>query len=387
MRFLQPKVLYTNISPAIEDGILITEDDGTIVEILSSAESISPEKIEKIEGSLCPGFVNTHCHLELAHLKGRLTEGKGLPEFIREILAKRDVDNSNLFPAIEAADKEMWKGGIVAVGDISNRADTINAKRKSKIFYHTFIELFDIFPEQADEHYANGKKLRDEYTAAGLSCALVPHAPYTVSEKLFHLIDSDKQSAQSVLSIHNQETASENEFFSSNSGTMFELMARVNKNLPGQCAKAESSLRFTLDQLKHFKSLLLVHNTCTRKEDVEFVVKNFSNIYWAFCVNANLYIENQIPPIEMLESLGAKITLGTDSYASNWSLSIIDEINAFLKNIPHLKLENLLRYASLNGAKFLGIEDTFGSFEKGKKPGIVCLTSGTNYLLKANRLL
>jgi cytosine/adenosine deaminase-related metal-dependent hydrolase len=90
-------------------------------------------------------------------------------------------------------------------------------------------------------------------------------------------------------------------------------------------------------------------------------------------VNANQYIEDAIPPIEMLRSSGCNIVLGTDSLASNWSLSILDEMKTIRKYFPQIPLEEMLAWATLNGATALGMERTLGSFEKGKKPGVVLL--------------
>ena len=96
---------------------------------------------------------------------------------------------------------------------------------------------------------------------------------------------------------------------------------------------------------------------------------NFSkNIYWALCPNANLYIENRQPSYNLF--LNEKCTIGTDSLASNWSLSILDELKTIVNHSPQLPLELLIKWATFNGAEFLGITHQFGSIEKGKKPGI-----------------
>ena len=70
---------------------------------------------------------------------------------------------------------------------------------------------------------------------------------------------------------------------------------------------------------------------------------------------------------------GANIVLGTDSYSSNWQLSIAAEIRTIRKNIPEIPLQTILQWATINGAKALDRADVLGSFEKGKKPGVVLL--------------
>jgi cytosine/adenosine deaminase-related metal-dependent hydrolase len=105
-------------------------------------------------------------------------------------------------------------------------------------------------------------------------------------------------------------------------------------------------------------------------------------LFWCFCVNANLYIENKTPNVNLFTSNNCAITLGTDSYASNWSLSIFDEIKTLYKHFPQIEWNDLLTYATLNGAKFLGIENKFGSIEKGKTPGLNLISDDFNSVRK-----
>ncbi|HEU0063840.1 MAG TPA: amidohydrolase family protein, partial [Flavisolibacter sp.] len=89
------------------------------------------------------------------------------------------------------------------------------------------------------------------------------------------------------------------------------------------------------------------------------------------CPNANLYIENKLPSIDVINSKTDAIVLGTDSLASNWTLSILDEIITIQKNFPGIELKELLKWATSNGAKALQMDKELGSFEKGKKPGVI----------------
>ena len=67
------------------------------------------------------------------------------------------------------------------------------------------------------------------------------------------------------------------------------------------------------------------------------------------------------------------MVLGTDSLASNWSLNLLDEIKTIRKHFPNIPLEEILQWATLNGAAALGMQDVLGSFEKGKKPGVLLM--------------
>ena len=115
---------------------------------------------------------------------------------------------------------------------------------------------------------------------------------------------------------------------------------------------------------------LLVHNTIATEWDAEWAEDIHPNLFWCFCPNANLFIEDRMPDIPMLMKHVQYITIGTDSLASNHGLSILEELISIQNKFPEIKTNDLLRWGTLYGAKFLGIDDRFGSFDKGKKPGV-----------------
>lgn len=116
---------------------------------------------------------------------------------------------------------------------------------------------------------------------------------------------------------------------------------------------------------------------------IEYARQNLSGLHFCLCVNANLYIENSLPPIKKLMDAGAHIVLGTDSYSSNQQLSIAAEIRSIRQHYPMVPIETILQWATLNGASALGRSDELGSFEKGKFPGVVLLDQD----LEARRLV
>lgn len=124
----------------------------------------------------------------------------------------------------------------------------------------------------------------------------------------------------------------------------------------------------------------MVHNVFTSEQDIQFSTSLFdqyeASLYFCLCPKANLYISNRLPDIDMLRQYKVNIVLGTDSLASNDTLCIFEEIKTISKNFPSIKLTEMLRWATINGAKALKIDDQFGSFEIGKKPGVVLIDDG-----------
>jgi cytosine/adenosine deaminase-related metal-dependent hydrolase len=158
---------------------------------------------------------------------------------------------------------------------------------------------------------------------------------------------------------------------------MYELM-KIDHSFFKPSGK--SSLQNYFERLNTAKQKILVHNTFTKERDIEYAIRNTqsanpdsSDLSWCLCVNANQYIEKALPPVDLLRKHNALIVLGTDSLASNWSLSILDEIKTIYRHFPHIALEEILQWATLNGAKALQMDDQLGSFEKGKNPGVVLI--------------
>lgn len=368
--YLSASCIYPVSSPPLQNGVIAVDQEGTILELISAeaARARNLENIRQLDGILIPGLVNTHMHLELSHLKDKLSEATGLPGFVRQIMQQRSAAEAEIQTAMEIADAEMYENGIVAAGDISNQFISRSVKLQSAIQYHTFVETMGFNPSMADTIMENAKKLLQDFAPLGAS--LAPHAPYSVSRPLFDLISREPADC---ITIHNQETAEENRFFQEKSGHFIELYEFLGLDISFFQATNCSSLRYFLPLLPAEKRILLVHNTFTNSQDIKFAMASGKDIYWCLCPNANLFIENRLPDVNLFRQAGMKVTLGTDSLASNHQLSILEEMKT-LHRSAEVPFDELLKWATWNGAEFLGLQGELGSFEPGKKPGINLLT-------------
>lgn len=368
MRFLTADTIYPISSAPLSGKVLVVGSDGSISAIID-AGTIDSGKVEHYEGFICPGFVNTHCHLELSYMKGTIDPGGGLHHFIKEVEKLKKPADEAIAGATADADQEMHRKGIVAVGDICNTSHTFKLKERSPLYYHNFLEVYAFDPARAQAAFDKGLQLRQLLPAGG-PCAIVPHAPYSVSAGLLELIAQYALKHNSILSMHNQETPDEDRFFLEKKGSILERLQYFGIDTSRWEAPGTTSLRYVLPRLPAANKLLLVHNTFTPQADVHFAQGHHKNLYWCLCPNANLFIEECLPDIDMLRKNNCRITLGTDSYASNRSLNILDEIRTIQKQYPALPLEELLKWATWNGAEFLQIQAQFGSIEINKRPGL-----------------
>lgn len=351
--------------------VLVLDEQGTVLDILNRADA--GDNVQLLDGMLCPGFVNTHCHLELSHMQGVIPEKTGLPTFLTTVMTQRGTFAVDPTAAMEAAATAMWQEGIAAVGDICNTTTTLPLKQNSPLYYHSFIECMGFIPAAANQRLAQSQEVYQQFRALnGLrhNSSLVPHAPYSVSAVLFELLAGLQNNTP--LSIHNQECAAENELYLYKTGAFLDFYQRFGMDISGFTAPQTSSLQACLPYLAN-SPLLLVHNTFSDAEDIQAALQRAQPVYWCLCPLANLYIEGRLPDIMLLRRLGATLTLGTDSLASNHRLSIWAEIQAIQAQFPGIPLAELLQWATLNGARALGIEGRYGSFEKGKQPGVVVI--------------
>ena len=361
------------------DKVLITDETGRVQDIVPVLEA--GDDVQTFSGILSPGLINCHCHLELSHLKNVIPPHTGLIDFLCSVVTKRDFAPELIQQEIIKAEKEMYDNGIVAVGDIGNTADTTEVKSKSRIRWQNFVEVLSFTDEKADENIEHYKKVAQTFenqkakVKSQNRTSLVPHAPYSISPKTFKLIN--ELTKDQVISIHNQEHPSEDVLYKTGGGDYLKLFKIFGIDKSPFPVTGLSSIQSVLPHFNNGQTILLIHNTFMPEEDVvfakEYAEANGLKLIWCLCVNANLYIENKIPPIEMLLKHNCPIVLGTDSYSSNWQLSVAKEIQAIKNHFASLSLETILQWATINGAKALQWDDELGSFEKGKKPGVVLI--------------
>ena len=351
------------------NSVLITTSEGVIEDIVPKSEA--GEDIQQLTGILSPGFINCHCHLELSHMKGAIPEKTGLVDFVFAIIRDRHYSEESILAAIDKAESEMIANGIVAVGDICNNILTIPQKIKGNLYYHNFIEASGFLPQLAVERFQRAVNIYNEYTkhSPEISNSTVPHAPYSVSEVLWEKIIGFP--GNKLMTIHNQETEDENQFFQEKQGKFTERYDRLKMDISFFHAPGTTSLRHYLSKFPASQSLILVHNVCTGYDDIQYSRQSETPIHWCLCPNANEYITGELPDISLLREQHCNIVLGTDSLASNHQLNILSEIQTIKKHYPSIPLQEYLQWATINGAKALQLDHLLGSFEKGKKPGIL----------------
>lgn len=354
--------IYTGVSEPIKNGTVVVDSEGKIC-------SVHNERLDDAQffsGIICPGFINVHAHIELSYAKGKIPKGGGIDLFIHQLEElKRKTSQDEKTEAITDAILQMQGDGIVAVGDILNTTDSIEAKNQSDLFFYNFIEIYGSQTKDA-LHIWDG--VLGLYSKISDPKNIVPHAPYSLSRTLFQKV-RDFQKDNSTLSIHHMESASEADFFIEGKGALTDRFKAWGLELPSHIPTHKRPLESLYGFMQTSTRQLLIHNTFINDEDIQFAKTHLPNVFFGLCPNANLYIEDSLPPLDLLRKEEVNICLGTDSLASNNQLSILEEMKT-LENYFGIGAKELIEYACINGALALGIDSKFGSIEEGKSPGL-----------------
>ena len=354
---------YALVNGRLERNIIVDIDDHGTITAVERYDNIDREAhVEFYPGILIPGMINAHCHLELSYLRGAIAEGGGYATFASEIGRVRgNYTLEERLHSAKIADATMWELGIEAVADIANDDLVMSIKESSHIEYKTMFEFFGLNNHDTTTLETLASQYRD--------ASVTPHSTYSVQEQEFnHICEKYKP----LLSLHFLESENEALLYE-HKGSLMEWYNRMGWEC--EFLHHKSPAQRVANCVAKDSRLLLVHATCATKEDITTIEQALPNsATWVLCPESNRYISNLCPPVAMLEEMGANIAIGTDSLASARRLSMVD--NMLL--LGDVALERLLCYATINGAKALGIEATKGSIAVGKQPGLVIL-EGVDY--------
>ena len=371
MRRFSAQFIFTNSGPPVKRAVISVEDDGTIISVEENEGSLrESQSVEFHNGIIVPGFVNCHCHLELAHLKGVIPEGTGLSDFIMHVRNSRGSKPDEVLSQIRNSDRIMSDEGIVLCADICNTPLTFEIKKDSRIKYINLLEVFGIDAVKALKRIEDITTLENYARDSGLTYSVVPHSAYSLSLPLLRLI-KEKTKNNIVTSLHFMETGAEAIFLSGHTGPLRKSYEDSGL-LPENIQVPADHISAVFDEVTLSGNLILVHNTFAESHIVREIRKR-GNTYWCLCPGSNMYIESKLPPVEMMMSEGCDIIVGTDSPASSKTLSILSELKLISHHFPSVSLEEMIRWATINGARALNEDDNFGKIVPGKKPGLLLL--------------
>ncbi len=371
----------------IENGAIAVEKSEIVVVGLKGelVEKFPEAQVEDFgEAVIMPGFVNAHSHLEITLMRGFLDDVEEdfyswlmkLTTTRAEKLTAADVEIGATFGALEGA-----RAGVTCFGDIGRFGQAgFNALKANGLRGVLFQETeFSPKDETAKEDFARLEEkfleLREEETKL-VRVGLSPHAPYTVSRKLFETI-ADYAVAKNVkITVHAAESNEETEFFQTGAGFFAEIYRKMNIEWN---APRISPIEY-LNQIGVLKAKpLLAHCVKVSEKDIDLIVAADSSI--AHCPKSNAKFGHGFAPLEKFLETCAIVGFGSDSVASNNTCDILEEARfatLYARNSEYktkfLNAREIIKTATLGGAKSLGLENEIGTLEAGKQADLIVVS-------------
>lgn len=367
-------------APPIRDGWVLV-DRGRIVatggpdDALPSSLAIA-EADCALPGSrvILPGLVNTHTHLELSYLHGRIPRTTEFADWVRAVLAARRENPDPVTPAIVAAAAraidEARAAGTALFGDISNTLMTVPLLRERGVPAQVFYELTG-FTEPAPEARVAEARVRADALAGGdIRVSVAPHAPYSVSAALFRAIRADLDAhPDAVASVHLGEPAGEIELLRHGTGPMQAVLAELGRwpadwRPPGVGPVEYLGVLSVLDS-----RLLAVHGVHFDRDDLARL--RTRRVPIVTCPRSNIEVGVGSPPLQSFYDMKLDVAIGTDSLASAPDLNVFAELREARRIAPRVAARQLLASATLVGARVLGFGKELGSIEAGKRAALL----------------
>lgn len=315
--------------------------------------------------ALMPGLINSHTHLAMNLLRG-YADDLPLMTWLSEHIWPAEgqfVDQQFVADGSRLAIAELLRGGVTCFNDMYYFPDLVaNVAREAGIRASVGLITLDfptIWAADANEYIEKGLQLHAELADDPLiSCMFAPHAPYTVSDQPLIRIRQLGEDNGIGVHMHVHETADEvNQFVEHHSMRPLQKLAELG----------------LLNA--HFAA---VHMTQLTDEEIALVAQSGSSVL--HCPESNLKLASGIAPIARLLAAGVNVAIGTDGAASNNDLDMFGEMRSAALSgkcaagdAAALNATDVLRMATINGAKALGLDDVTGSIEVGKQADLVAV--------------
>lgn len=358
----------------VRDG-WVAVDSGRITGVGkdSSADAIDLGRV-----AILPALVNAHTHLELSYLKRVVPPAERFLDWIRPLMAERrkfpDPSDPAILQAARAGIEEARASGTGLLGDISNTLVTVPLLREAGMPARVFFELLGFVTPDPDARVreARAKIDRTGGSDATVRVSLAAHAPYSVSPALFSAIRADLDAhADDVSSVHLGESSDEMEFVAHGSGGWPMLLRELGVWDEAWTSPGGSPVEY-LSELGFLDSrVVAVHAVQCSGDDLARLRARGATI--VSCPRSNRYVGVGDPPIEAFYAMGVSVAFGTDSLASVEDLNMFAELAVARRLAPRVSARDLLRSATLCGARALGFDARFGTIEKGKDAALIAV--------------
>jgi aminodeoxyfutalosine deaminase len=342
-------LLFQNAAVAVSDPGRISR----IEPWNGSAADGSAKVVDWGSAILIPGLVNAHTHLELSLLPRGPETARSFTEWLAHVIeTRRHWAEEDFLASARDGARQCLSTGTTLVGDISSSGISWRALQGEKVRGVVFEEVVGLAPEMAPERVASvSARLDQAIPGPRLGSGVSPHAPYSVSPQLYRAVARLAHERDLPLATHVAESRSELLFLESGEGEFAHFLSALGALPEGWSAPRLSPIAFLESAGVLNPGVLLIHCNYLDAEGLSAI--RSSNGHVVYCPRSAAFFGHQGHPVRLLLDRGINVALGTDSLASNRSLSILDEMRFLAATRQDIKAEEIFRMATLNGAAAL----------------------------------
>lgn len=332
----------------------------------------SGEVLDLGEQILLPGLINAHCHLDYTCLRGKIDSRLSFADWISAInAAKAALTEDDYVDSITAGLAEAQQYGTTSLLNLEAFPELLPRLLRPPLRVWWCAEMIDVRkPVNAREVF---EALRDSFRSGRKwrgGVGLAPHAPYTAAAHLYSDASDIARKEGVPFTTHLAESAEEMQMFRDARGPAHDFLKSIGRSME-DCGQ-ETPLSVVLNNQSVSERWIVAHLNELAEGDFE-LLKNAPRFHLVHCPRSHTYFGHAPFALGRLRNLGFNISLGTDSLASNSSLSLFAEMRELLRKESWLSPRELLEMVTVNPAAALGEEEMLGQIRPGIYADLIAL--------------
>ncbi len=328
----------------------------------------SGEVVDLGEQILMPGLINGHCHLDYTMLRGTIPPQRSFSDWIQAINAKKaTLTEQDYIDSIHAGFDEARSFGTTTILNLITLPKLVASIKKPPVRTWWFGELIDVRDPDGAERIVDEAA---EFLKPARHWGLAPHAPFTASQRLYARCEEIARRENILLTTHLAESPGEMEMFRAARGSAFDFLKEIGRPMD-DCGR-ETPLSFFLRTRTMGQRWIIAHLNELDTGDFD-LLRAAPKFHVAHCPRSHTFLGHGPFALGRLRALGFNICLGTDSLASNSSLSLFAEMRELLRKETGLSPREVLEMATINGAAAIGLRNSLGCIRAGAQADLIAL--------------
>lgn len=380
--------IYPGDGPPLRSGYVVTQ--GNVIQEICESPPLDAVIVQLESAVLMPPLVNAHTHLEFSGLCEPLEPRDQFADWIRTVINWRRSLSGPLTESITEGIRESHSAGTGTIGEIDTSDWLAFPTPLVGTPLVVFREILGLRPESISDQLAVARRHLTREVPGNITKGISPHAPYSVHPDLFQqlmrMLRQCPRHCQSPLAMHLAESLDEIQLLSEGTGPLVNMLRDFGVWTPGLHAAGTRPLDFLKTLGEHLGPVLVIHGNYLNAAEIDFLAGH-NNVSLVYCPRTHRGMGHQPHPWRELLRRGIRVAIGTDGRCSNPDLSIWEELRLLSELAPDMTASELLRLATWNGARALGVSERAGRLAHGMPGPILCATVSADVLKNPQELL